>query len=109
MAWLNRYRRLVIRYERRADIQEAFVHLGCALICLNILERRRFLGRLSPLSLGVRPLGRSENPGVPGSIPGRELGCSCSLDARTRTVTAERLFSTSQKWTVFRGSSFRAS
>jgi hypothetical protein len=29
----------VIRYERRADIHEAFLHLGCALICLNVLER----------------------------------------------------------------------
>jgi transposase len=38
-AWLNRCRRLVIRYERRADIHEAFLHLGCALICLNVLER----------------------------------------------------------------------
>lgn len=24
-----------IRYERRADIREAFVNLGCALICLS--------------------------------------------------------------------------
>jgi transposase len=31
LAWLNRFRRLAIRYERRADIHEAFV----ILICLN--------------------------------------------------------------------------
>jgi transposase len=33
LAWLNRYRRLTVRYERRADIHEAFLKLGCALIC----------------------------------------------------------------------------
>ena len=37
LAWLNRYRRLSVRYERRADIHEAFLHLGCSLICLNYL------------------------------------------------------------------------
>lgn len=37
-AWLNRYRRLTIRYERREDIHLAFLHLGCALICLNFLQ-----------------------------------------------------------------------
>ena len=39
LAWLNRFRRLAIRYERRADIHEAFVILGCALICLNQIRR----------------------------------------------------------------------
>jgi transposase len=37
LAWLSRYRRLSVRYERRADIHEAFLHLGCSLICLNYL------------------------------------------------------------------------
>ncbi len=37
LAWLNRYRRLTIRYERRADIHQAFLTLGCALICFNHL------------------------------------------------------------------------
>ena len=37
LAWLARYRRLAVRYERRADIHEAFLHLGCSLICLNYL------------------------------------------------------------------------
>jgi transposase len=37
LAWLNRYRRLSVRYERRDDIHEAFLHLGCSLICLNYL------------------------------------------------------------------------
>ena len=38
-AWLNRLRRLAVRYERRADIHEAFVTLGCALVCLNQISR----------------------------------------------------------------------
>ena len=39
-AWLNRFRRLTIRYERRDDIHYAFTALGCSLICLNALQRR---------------------------------------------------------------------
>ena len=37
LAWLNRYRRLTVRYERRADIHQAFLTLACALICFNTL------------------------------------------------------------------------
>ena len=39
LAWLNRYRRLTVRYERRADIHDAFLTLGCALICFNALHK----------------------------------------------------------------------
>jgi IS5 family transposase len=39
LAWLNRFRRLTIRYERRDDIHEAFLCLGCALICFTVLQR----------------------------------------------------------------------
>ena len=39
-AWLNRFRRLVIRYERRSDIHEAFLHLAAALICFTSLLQR---------------------------------------------------------------------
>ena len=38
LAWLGCYRKLTVRYERRADIHEAFLHLGCSLICLNYLS-----------------------------------------------------------------------
>jgi transposase len=38
LAWLARYRRLSVRYERRSDIHEAFLDLGCSLICLNYLS-----------------------------------------------------------------------
>ena len=37
LAWVSKYRRLTIRYERRDEIHEAFLHLGCSLICLNYL------------------------------------------------------------------------
>ncbi len=37
-SWLNRFRRLTIRYERRLDIHEAFLELGCALICWRFLQ-----------------------------------------------------------------------
>lgn len=37
LAWLAKYRRLTIRYERHDDIHEAFLRLGCSLICLNYL------------------------------------------------------------------------
>ena len=38
-AWLRQYRRLRIRYERRPDIHEAFVLIGCILICWNFLSK----------------------------------------------------------------------
>jgi transposase len=37
LSWLNRYRRLRVRDELRADIHHAFLTLGCALICFNAL------------------------------------------------------------------------
>ena len=39
LAWLDRFRRLTIRYERDADLHLAFVDLGCALICFNFLQQ----------------------------------------------------------------------
>jgi IS5 family transposase len=38
LAWLVGYRRLQVRYERRADVLLGFVHLACALICLRSLR-----------------------------------------------------------------------
>jgi transposase len=32
-AWLHRNRRLLVRYDRDDAVHEAFLHLGCALIC----------------------------------------------------------------------------
>lgn len=38
-AWFNRFRSLTIRYERRADIFEAFICLAVSLIILNQIKR----------------------------------------------------------------------
>jgi transposase len=37
IAWLHHFRRLRIRWERRADIHYAFLTIGCALITLGFL------------------------------------------------------------------------
>ncbi len=37
-AWINRFRRLAIRYEHRLDIHHALTALACSLICLNALQ-----------------------------------------------------------------------
>jgi transposase len=41
LAWLHRFRRLLVRYERRADVHQAFLTIGCALICWNFLKAPR--------------------------------------------------------------------
>jgi transposase len=38
LAWLHRYRRLAVRYERLDYVHEAFLTLGCVLICWNFLR-----------------------------------------------------------------------
>jgi transposase len=38
LAWLHQFRRLRTRYDRRDDIHEAFMSLGCAIICFNYLK-----------------------------------------------------------------------
>jgi transposase len=38
LAWLHRFRRLTVRYERSAVVHEAFLTLGCILICWNFLK-----------------------------------------------------------------------
>jgi hypothetical protein len=40
LLWLARYRRLKVRYERRADVHhQAFLDFGCALIYWNHVQR----------------------------------------------------------------------
>ena len=52
-AWLNQFRRLRVRYDKRADIHEAFLSLGCALICWQSL-RKTLDDRVSrPIALSV--------------------------------------------------------
>jgi len=38
-SWLHNHRRLARRYDRRVDIHEAFLTIGCALICHQHLTR----------------------------------------------------------------------
>ena len=38
-SWLHNCRRLRIRFDRRADIHEAFLKLACSLVCWNTLKR----------------------------------------------------------------------
>jgi len=38
-AWLNQFRRLRVRYEKRADIHAELLALGCILICWKFLSR----------------------------------------------------------------------
>jgi transposase len=40
IAWLHRFKRLLIRYERFEAHHQAFLDLGCALLCYNFLHRR---------------------------------------------------------------------
>jgi transposase len=37
--WLHRNRRLAVRHERRGDTHQAFLALGCSLICWNQVQR----------------------------------------------------------------------
>ncbi len=39
LSWVNRNRRLKVRYERRDDIHQAFLDLGCALICWRYVQQ----------------------------------------------------------------------
>ncbi|MGI4801783.1 MAG: IS5 family transposase [Janthinobacterium lividum] len=39
-AWINRYRRLFMRYGRRSSIHNTFTALACSLICFNTLQKR---------------------------------------------------------------------
>jgi transposase len=38
-AWLHQFKRLRIRYERRADLHQSLLELACAIICLRRLRR----------------------------------------------------------------------
>jgi transposase len=38
ISWMHQQRRLRVRYERRDDIHEAFMHLSCILICHSCLN-----------------------------------------------------------------------
>jgi transposase len=79
VAWLAKCRRLTIRYERRDDIQEAFLHLGCSLICLRLFADLPQLPRVKVLQTSL-----SYPPVHP---PGRALTFG---KAQKRTLYSER-------------------
>ena len=37
ISWLHQFRRLRVRYERSAEIHQAFLSIACSLICFNFL------------------------------------------------------------------------
>jgi len=37
-AWLHHFKRLLVRYDRRHEIHEAFLALGCCLVCFRRLR-----------------------------------------------------------------------
>ena len=38
-AWLHQFKRLLVRYDRRADIHEAFLAIGCCIVCYCRLRK----------------------------------------------------------------------
>jgi hypothetical protein len=36
--WLHHFKRLLVRYDRRGEIHEAFLALGCCLVCFRRLS-----------------------------------------------------------------------
>ena len=54
-AWLNQFRRLRIRYDKRADIHEAFLSLGCTWICWQSLRKGWRTSRKGLPTRSVRP------------------------------------------------------
>ena len=49
-AWLNQFRRLRLRYEKRADMHLAFLTLACILICWKFLQAQPRCCPVSPAS-----------------------------------------------------------
>jgi transposase len=56
-AWLNQFRRLRVRYDKRADIHEAFLSLACVWICWQSLRARvrpRYRGAVRKNNMNCR-------------------------------------------------------
>jgi hypothetical protein len=67
-AWLNQFLRLRVRYDKRADIHEAFLSLGCALICWQSLKgahsKGSFTANLNSANFGTVKAGFFIAPAV---------------------------------------------
>ena len=56
-AWLHSFKRLLVRYERRADMHEGFLAIACCLICSRRLleaNRNEFFGLTTPARMDLR-------------------------------------------------------
>lgn len=42
ISWLHQFKRLRVRYDRSADIHEAFLSLACSMICWRTLDQEFF-------------------------------------------------------------------
>jgi transposase len=42
LSWLHQFRRLRVRYERRADVHEALLTLACSIVCWRKLKHAYF-------------------------------------------------------------------
>ena len=42
ISWLHQFKRLRVRYDRRAEIHEAFMDLACSMICWRTLKQGYF-------------------------------------------------------------------
>jgi len=86
LAWLVGYRRLQVRYERRADILLGFVHLACALICLKSLDGpklRQVLRRPARTGGGRRYFGNPTLKTLASRNPERRSRSTCAFACST--------------------------
>src|SRR5215475_5985549 len=58
-AWLYNFRRLVVRYERSAEVHTALIHLACALVMLI-----RVFGRFLVMLVDKHPLSHANNDSI---------------------------------------------
>ena len=91
------YRRLQVRYERRADIPLGLLQLACALICRNSLNQAKACTRRSEGDSGLADGGeRGRVPGdqlqhhvVVAAGQGAKVGHGVGADDRHRVARAE--------------------
>jgi transposase len=54
-AWLHHFKRLLVRYDRRHEIHEAFLAIGCCLVCFRRLSHSFVIRALRHRRTGGRP------------------------------------------------------
>jgi hypothetical protein len=101
LAWLLGFRRLGVRYERRAGMLQGLLHLACALICLRFLSpsersspRRARAAQLVADGLGVPPADVIVAGGNPRPLPmawaSRKYGPRDSKMSKAMSATPPR-------------------